>query len=115
MALLELSDFQHGTVIRCHLSVCQISALLELLRSTASAVIVKWKRLGATTAQLQSGRPHKLTEQARRVLKCVACKKRLSSVAILTTAFQTASGSNVSTITVRWELQEMGLYGHTQS
>jgi hypothetical protein len=37
-------------------------ALLELALSTVSAVILKWKRLGATTAQLQSGRPHKLTE-----------------------------------------------------
>ena len=50
----ELSDFQHGTVIGCHLSyksVCQISALLELPWSTVIAVIVKGKRLGATTAQ----------------------------------------------------------------
>ena len=51
----ELSDFQRGTIIGCHLSiksVSQISALLELPRSIVSAVIVKWKRLGATTAQL---------------------------------------------------------------
>jgi hypothetical protein len=62
MALLKSSDFQCGTVIGCHLSnksVCQISALLVLSWSTVS-VIVKWKCLGATTAQPQSGRPHKL-------------------------------------------------------
>jgi hypothetical protein len=49
----ELSNFQRDTVIGCHLSksVRQISALLELPWSTVSAVIVKWKRLGATTAQ----------------------------------------------------------------
>ncbi|CDQ77355.1 unnamed protein product [Oncorhynchus mykiss] len=35
----------------------------------ARAVIGKWKRLGATTAQPRSGRPHKLTERDRRVLK----------------------------------------------
>ena len=49
----ELIDFQRGTVIGWHLSnrsVCQISALLELPQSTVSAVIVKWKRIGATTA-----------------------------------------------------------------
>ena len=34
----------------------------------------------------------------------------LSSVATLTTEFQTASGSNVSTRTVRWELHEMHFY-----
>jgi hypothetical protein len=58
----------------CHLSnksVHQISALLELSLSTLSAVIVNWKRLGATMAQPRSGRPHKLTEWDRRVLKCV--------------------------------------------
>ena len=41
----ELSDFQSGTVIGCHLSnksVPHISALLELPRSTVGAVIVKW-------------------------------------------------------------------------
>jgi transposase len=63
----ELSDFQRGTVIGCRLSKSfnQISALLELPRSTVSAVIVKWKRLGATKAQPQSGRPHKFIEQDR--------------------------------------------------
>ena len=35
----------------------------------------------------------------------------MSSVATLTTEFQTASGSNVSTITVRRELHEMCFHG----
>ena len=104
-------------VIGCHLpneSVSKISALLERPRSTVNAVIVKWKLLGATTAQPRSGRPHKphkLTEWDRRVLKRVVHKNlstNLSSVATLTTEFQTASGSNVSTTTVRWEFNEMG-------
>ena len=47
------------------------SALLELALSNVSAVIVKLKCLGATTAQPQSGRPHKLAERDHRVLKCV--------------------------------------------
>jgi hypothetical protein len=50
----ELSDIQRGTVMGCQLSnksVPTFSALLELPWSTVSAVIVKWKRLGATTAQ----------------------------------------------------------------
>ena len=110
----ELSDFKHGTVIGCHLSnksVHQISALLELPRSTVNAVIVKWKRRGATTAHPQSGRPHKLTERDRRVLKHIVWKNRLLSVATLTTEFQTDPGSNVSTSTVRRELHEMGFHG----
>ena len=62
-------------------------------------------------AQPQSGRPHKLTERDHRVLKRVV---RLSLVATLTTKFQTASGSNVITRTVCWELHEMGFHGRAQ-
>ena len=110
----ELSDFQRGTIIGCHLSnksVHQISALLELPRSTVIAVIVKWKRLGATTAQPRSGRPYKLAERDWRMLKREAWKNRLLSVVTLTTEFQTPSRSNVSTNTVRRELHEMGFHG----
>ena len=74
----ELSDFQRGTVIGYHhsnKSVHQISALQELPRSTVSAVIVKWKRLRAPTAQPRSSRSHKLREWDRRVWKRVAQKK----------------------------------------
>ena len=100
----ELSDFRHGTAIGCHLSnksVRQISALLELPQSPVSTVIMKWKCPGATTAQPSSAMLHKLKEQDQRVLKHVAQKNRLSSVATHTTEFQTDSGSNVSTNTVR--------------
>ena len=96
-------------------SVPQISALLELSRSTVSAVIVKWKHLGATTAQLQSGRPHKLTEGDRRELKHVARTNRLSSVVTLTTEFQIASGSNISTRTVHRNLYEMVFHGRASA
>ena len=110
----ELNDFQHCTVIGCHLfnkSVHQISAQLELPQSTVSAVIGKSKHLGATIAQPRSGRPHKLTERDRRVLKDMAWKNRLLPVATLTTEFQTDSGSNVSTSTVCRELHKMGFHG----
>ena len=40
-----------------------------------------------------------------------ARKNRLSSVATLTTEFQTASGSSVSTRTVHLELHELGFHG----
>ncbi|XP_076324347.1 uncharacterized protein LOC143232607 [Tachypleus tridentatus] len=110
----ELSDFQRGTVKGCHFSnksFHQISALLELHRSTISAVIVKWNRLEITTAQPQSGRPHKLSERDRRVLKRVARKNRLPTIATLTTEFQTASGNNVSIRIILQELHEMGFHG----
>uniref|UniRef100_A0A8C7IX51 Inositol hexakisphosphate and diphosphoinositol-pentakisphosphate kinase n=1 Tax=Oncorhynchus kisutch TaxID=8019 RepID=A0A8C7IX51_ONCKI len=90
------------------LSLKQVDEFLNALpRSTVSAVIVKWKRLEATTSQPRVGRPHKLTERNPLLLKCL----KPSSVAPLTTEFQTASGRNVSTITVRQELHEMGFYG----
>ena len=56
-------------------------------------------------------RPHKLTEWDRQVLKRVACKHWLSTVATLTTEFQTASGRNVSTGAVCRELHEMCFHG----
>jgi hypothetical protein len=80
-------------------------------QSTVSAVIVKWKYLGATTDQPRSSRPHKHTELDHRVLKHVAHKNPLT----LTTELQTASGSNVSTITVRQEIREMGFHGRAAS
>jgi transposase len=61
--------------------------------------------------QPRSGRPHNLTERDRRVLKRVARKNSLFSVATLTTKFQTASGSKVSTLTFQRELREMGFHG----
>ena len=85
-----------------------MSALLELPQSTVRAIMLKMKRLGATMAQLLSRRPHKLTERDLRVLKHVAHKNGLSSIATLTTEFQTASGRNVSTRTVYRELHEVG-------
>ncbi len=54
---------------------------------------------------------HKLTEWGQRMLKCVAHENRLPSVASLTTEFQTASGSSISTWTVCQELYKMGFYG----
>jgi transposase len=60
-------------------------------------------------ARSQSGRPHKLTELDRRVLKHVERNK--SVLGCNTTEFQTASGSNVSTRTFRRELHEMGFHG----
>jgi hypothetical protein len=85
--------------------------MLELPRSTVSAGTVKYKRLGATTAQPPSGRPHMPTERDRLVLKRVAHKSSLSSVATLTIELQITSGSKVSTRTVCRELHEMCFHG----
>ncbi|CAI9549417.1 unnamed protein product [Staurois parvus] len=68
----ELSEFKRGTVIGYHLcnkSICDISWLLNIPRSTVSGIITKWKQLGTTATQPQSGRPRKMTEWGQRMLK----------------------------------------------
>jgi hypothetical protein len=48
----ELSDFECGLVVGCHISkksVRDIATLLKLPKSMAGDVIVKWKREGTTT------------------------------------------------------------------
>ncbi|CAI9615359.1 unnamed protein product [Staurois parvus] len=62
----ELGEFKHGTVLGCHLcykSIHEISLLLNIPRSTVSGIITRWKQLGTTATQPQSGRPRKMTEQ----------------------------------------------------
>ncbi|CAI9605854.1 unnamed protein product [Staurois parvus] len=69
----ELSELKHGTVIFCHLcnkSICEISLLLNIPRSTASGIITMWNQLGTTETQPQSGRPCKVTEQGQCMLNC---------------------------------------------
>ncbi|CAI9587531.1 unnamed protein product [Staurois parvus] len=70
----ELSEFKRGTVIGCHLcnkSICEISLLLNIPRSTASRIITKWKQLGTTATQPQS-------ERGQRMLKRTVHRSRHS-------------------------------------
>ena len=83
-------NWAHSHAIFIDKSIRKMYALLELCWSTVHVIIVKWKRLGATMAQVRNGRPQKLTERDRRVLK-----------RMLTTEFQNASGSNVRSFT-KW-------------
>ena len=68
----ELSEFQHGTVIGCHLcnkSSREMSSLLNIPQSTVSGIITKWKRLRTTATQPRSGKPRKMTEQGQWMLR----------------------------------------------
>ncbi|CAI9576155.1 unnamed protein product [Staurois parvus] len=68
----ELSEFKRGTMIDCHLckkSIHEISLLLNILQSTVSGIITKWKQMGNTATQPRSGRPCKMTERGQRTLK----------------------------------------------
>ncbi|XP_057698401.1 aminoacyl tRNA synthase complex-interacting multifunctional protein 1-like isoform X1 [Corythoichthys intestinalis] len=108
----ELSEFQRGTVVGCHMcnkSLRQIANLLNLPRSTVNNVIVQWKRERRTCPLPRCGRPHKLKEEDRQVLERLAQERTFPSMAALTAEFRRASGVNVSKATVTRELREMGL------
>ncbi|CAI9600971.1 unnamed protein product [Staurois parvus] len=73
----ELREFKHGTMIGYHLcnkSICEISLLLNIPWSTFSGIITKWKQLGTTATQPQSGRPRKMTTRSQRMLKRIVCR-----------------------------------------
>ncbi|CAI9593733.1 unnamed protein product [Staurois parvus] len=63
----------------CNKSICEISLLLNIPRSTVSGIITKWKQLGRTVTQPQSGKPCKMTEQGQRMLKLTVCRSRYLS------------------------------------
>uniref|UniRef100_A0A3Q2D7V8 Tc1-like transposase DDE domain-containing protein n=1 Tax=Cyprinodon variegatus TaxID=28743 RepID=A0A3Q2D7V8_CYPVA len=110
----ELSEFQRGTVIGCHLcnkSSREISSLLNIPQSTVSCIIRKWKCLGTTATQPQSGRPRKLTERGQRMLTRIVRRGRQLSAESITTDLQTSCGLQISSRTVRRELHGMGFHG----
>ncbi|CAI9559213.1 unnamed protein product [Staurois parvus] len=68
----ELSEFKRGTVIGCHLcykSICEISLLLNIPRSTVSGIITKCKQLGTTTTQPRNDRAGSMHAEAHSVQK----------------------------------------------
>ena len=110
----ELSEFQRGTVIGCHLcnkSSREISSLLNIPQSTVSSIITKWKRLGKTATQPRSGRPRKVTERGQRMLKRIVQRGRRLSAQSIATELQTSCDLQISPSTVRRELHGMGFHG----
>ncbi|CAI9572065.1 unnamed protein product [Staurois parvus] len=109
----ELSEFKCGTVIGCHLcnkSICEISWLLNIPRSTVSR-ITKWKQLGTTATQAQNGRPRKMTEQGQRVLKRTVYRSHQLSAESIAKDLQTSCGLQIGTIIMQRELHEIGFHG----
>ncbi|CAI9595305.1 unnamed protein product, partial [Staurois parvus] len=75
----ERNEFKRGAVIGCHLcnkSIRETSLLLNIPQSTVSGIITKWKQLGTTATQPQSGRPRKMTEWVQRMLKYTVSRSR---------------------------------------
>jgi transposase len=112
----ELSDFERGLVIGCHISkesVRDIATLLKLPKYAAGDVIVKWKREGTTITKPRPGRPRLMTDRDRRVLKKAVRETRQTSSETITREFRSATNCPTSTVTVRRELRGMGFHGRT--
>ncbi len=95
----ELSEFQRGTVIGCHLcnkSSHEVSSLLNIPQSTVSGIITKWKRLGMTATQPRSGRPCKMTERGQRMLRRIVRRGRQLSAESIATDLQSSCGLQIS-------------------
>ncbi|CAI9567903.1 unnamed protein product [Staurois parvus] len=71
-------------------SIREISLLLNIPRSTVSGIITKWKQLGRTATQPQSGRPLKMTEQGQHMLKLTMCRSRQLSAESISKDLQTS-------------------------
>ncbi|CAI9594620.1 unnamed protein product, partial [Staurois parvus] len=95
----------------CNKSIRDISWLLNILRSTVSGIITKWKQLGTTAIQPQSGRPRKMTEWGQRMLKRTVRKSCQMSAESIAKDFQTWCGLQISTTAVCRELHGMDFHG----
>jgi hypothetical protein len=110
----ELSDFECGLVIGCHISkksFRDIAPLLKLPKSAVGDVIVNCKREGTTTMKPRLGRPHLMTDRDHWALKKVVRETRQTSSEIITCEFRSAMNCPASVTTVRWELRGMGFHG----
>ncbi|CAI9615933.1 unnamed protein product, partial [Staurois parvus] len=78
----------------CNKSIYEISLLLNIPQSTVSGIITKWKQLGTTATQPQSGRSRKMTEWSQCMLEHTVCRSRQLSIA---KDLQTSCGLQIST------------------
>ncbi|CAI9562275.1 unnamed protein product [Staurois parvus] len=69
---------------------------------------MKWKQLGTTATQPQSGRPCKMTERGQSMLKHTVHRSRQLSAESIAKDLQTLCGLQISTTTVCRELHGMG-------
>ncbi|CAI9586007.1 unnamed protein product, partial [Staurois parvus] len=109
----ETSKFKRGTVIGLHLcnkSIREISLLLKYSTVTVNSIITKWKQLGTTATQPQSGRPRKMTERGQHMLKCTVRRSCQLSAESIAKDLQTLCDLQIST-TVCKKLHGMGFHG----
>jgi transposase len=110
----ELSDFERGLVIGCHISkksVRGIATLLKLPKSAVGDVIVKWKREGTTTTEPRPSRQRLVTDRDRRGLKMVVRETRQTLSETITRDFRSAANCPASTMSVLRELRGIWFHG----
>ncbi|CAI9561136.1 unnamed protein product [Staurois parvus] len=95
----------------CNKSIREISLLLNIPRTTVSGIITKWKQLGTTATQPQSGRSCKMTDRGRYLLKRTVRRSHQLSAESIAKNLQTSCGLQINTTTVRRELHGMGFHG----
>ena len=109
----ELRNLGRDVVVGCRISGQSVRAIaveLSQPRSTVCDVVKKWKttRAGARTAHV--GRPRKLTERDRRVLKREVCKNRKKPLQIINSEFQQVAGVTVHPNTLPKELHALNIH-----
>ncbi|CAI9556622.1 unnamed protein product [Staurois parvus] len=92
----------------CNKSIHEISLLRNIPGSTVSGIITKWKQLGTTATQPQSGRPRKMIEWGQCMLKCTVCRSCHLSAESIAKDLQTSCGLQISTTTVHRDLHGIG-------
>ncbi|CAI9583812.1 unnamed protein product, partial [Staurois parvus] len=95
----------------CNKFIHKISLLLNIPETTVSGIITKWKQLGTTATQPLSGRPHKMTEWGRCLLKYTVHRSRQLSAESIVKDLQTSCGLQIITTTVHRELHGIGFHG----
>ena len=109
----ELTDFSKGEIVGCHrcgLSIRDIAEKLQQPKSTVMDVIKRWKN-DHCTKRIRPGRPKKIQERDRRVLKREIRKNRCTPMGNIHREFHMATGCSVSTKTMRNEAHALGYHG----
>ncbi|KAJ8894292.1 hypothetical protein PR048_006907 [Dryococelus australis] len=110
----ELSDFDKGVIVGCHLSGLSSQAIARKVnrpKSTVAFVLRKWKVGGHCANAARSGRPPILTDRNRRSLKHRIVKNRTQPMATIRREFHAATGESVSIGTLCTEAHRFGYFG----
>ena len=93
------------------MSTRQIARRLDLPKSTAHNILLKFKKTGAVANVAGRGRKRKTSQRTDRLIKQLAMKNRKTSAAKIATEVKNATQTDICPQTVRNRLNETGLHG----